>query len=69
MLPCPQTGQPRNYAAERAEYDRRCNAIAGAAAGARAHHIGRVCARFELESDEFSTAEDKAADLIRRGLA
>ena len=33
----------------------------------RAAEIGRVCARFELESDEFQTREQKAGRIIAGG--
>jgi len=66
---CPQTGLVRDYVQERIDYDKRCAAISAASHGARAAHIGRVCARFELESDEFYTAEQKAARLIATGRA
>lgn len=33
------------------------------------YQIERVCARFELESDEFYTREEKAARMIRSGEA
>lgn len=59
-------GIMRDLEAEKIAYDKKCNAIARAVAGARAHQIGRVCARFELESDEFYTAEQKAVAMIKR---
>lgn len=51
--------------ADNAERERRQSAtIAAAARGIRATRIARVCARFELESDEMATREQKAAAML-----
>ena len=57
---CAQTGLQRNHTKEKADETRKTKAIAEAAHGARQHAIARICARHELESDEFFTAEEKA---------
>lgn len=48
-----------------AENDRkRSEMLRRVCAGIRANEIGRVCSRYELESDEFMTREQKAEALI-----
>lgn len=51
----------RDLDAERTAYDHRTLQIRQAANSLRAAEIARVCARHELEPDEFQTAEEKAA--------
>lgn len=57
---CPQSGRTRDLVAERKAYDRRAAAIRGAANDQREREIMRICSRYELESDEFITREEKA---------
>lgn len=64
---CPQTGAIRDYDEERAQERRKSDALRWAVRHHRAAEIDRVCARYELESDEFQTAEEKAQELIHRG--
>lgn len=47
----------------------RAETLKHAAHAARQAEICRVCARYELESDEFFTREEKAISLIGRGFA
>ena len=58
---CPQTGLKRDWIAERATERAKAATIALAAAAQRRNTIARICARYELESDEFYTAEQKAS--------
>ena len=62
---CPQSGVVRNLTKERAHEQHRSKQIKLAAHGARQHEIARICARHELESDEFYTAEQKAMRYMR----
>ena len=62
---CVQSGVIRNLTKERASEQHRSEQISLAAHGARQHEIARICARHELESDEFYTAEQKALRYIR----
>ena len=48
-------------------WNRRQREIALAVKGLKARTIDKICARYELESDEFQTAEQKAEGYIRRG--
>ena len=57
---CPQSGLTRNWICERKADARRVSFSDLADAALRAR-IGRICARYELEPDEFQTAEQKAA--------
>lgn len=51
--------------ADNAKQDRERSAVlASAAADIRCNRIARVCARFELESDEGGTREEKAAAIL-----
>jgi len=50
----------RDLTAERIAYDQRCAAIARASSALAQAEIERTCARFELESDDFSAREQKA---------
>ena len=63
---CPQSGLMRDFDAECKAYEHRAEQIRLASIGARNNQIARVCTRFELESDEFFSARDKALDIIRR---
>ncbi len=65
LFTCAQTGLERDFAAERKRELARVDAIKRAAQGLRAHEIARICARHELESDEFSTAKQKAERILR----
>ena len=62
---CPQSGVVRNLTKERAREQHRSTQIRLAAHSARQHEIARMCARYELESDEFYTAEQKAMRYMR----
>ena len=66
MTLCPQTGFKRDFDAEQRAYDARWRAIYPRSTAEEAH-IDRVCSRFELESDEFQTREEKARAMIARG--
>lgn len=53
------------HIAEDAERDRQMSAVLRRACeGIRINRIARVCARFELESDEFLTREQKAEAML-----
>ena len=54
----------RNLEAEAIAYEKRAEQIRLAGDYHKRAEIGRVCARFELESDEFYTAEKKAIQII-----
>lgn len=60
-------GTPRDYAKERAAYDERCKAIASAANALRRNELSRIAARFEFESDQYMTAEQKAERYLQTG--
>ena len=60
-------GIMRDLEAEKLAYQKRSEAIREACHGLRNSELGRVCARYELESDEFMTAEDKALHVIQGG--
>jgi len=66
LFVCPQSGLVRDADAEREEYEHRCKQVALASESLRMAEIYRVCARYELESDEFMTREEKALAIIRR---
>ena len=57
---CPQSGLKRDSVTERAAEQSKARAVSGLAESARRSEISRICARYELESDEFYTAEQKA---------
>ena len=57
-------GIQRDLEAERIAYKFRCDQIRLAANHLREAEIMRVCAHFELESDEFLTREQKALAII-----
>lgn len=59
----------RDLEQERIDYDRRCAAIRAASDHHRRDEIERVIVRYELEPDEFLTAEEKAIVIIKRGEA
>ena len=61
---CPQTGLVRDYDAEAARSAKRSQAIRLASESLARDAISRICAQHELESDEFSTREEKAAALL-----
>lgn len=61
---CAQTGLKRNLTQERAKERAMAASLAGICSAARAHEITRICARYELESDEFMTAEQKADRIL-----
>jgi len=61
MFRCAQTGLIRDEIADRARERAKAETVRKAARGARQNAIARICARYELESDEFLTAEQKAA--------
>jgi hypothetical protein len=54
----------RDIEQEEQAYQRRCHEVGKAANGLREHAIARVMARYELESDEFFTAREKALLLL-----
>ena len=58
-------GIMRDLDAEAARYKRRTDSICKAAHGAREHEIMRTMCRYELESDEFYTAREKAISLLK----
>ena len=62
-------GIMRDLEAECAAYERKWKQIRLAGAYVKHAQIARVCARFELEPDEFYTAEQKAQALINQGIA
>lgn len=55
----------RDLDAEMERYQKRTEAICKAALALKAQEIDRVMARYELESDEFFTAQEKAGKLIQ----
>ena len=63
LFTCPQTGLVRDGDDERERYKKRCDAIAYSAAALRRAELERIIAKYELESDEFGTAEEKADNL------
>ena len=54
-------GIMRDLDAEQAAYRKREDCIRLASASLRRAEISRICARYELEPDEFYTAEQKAS--------
>ena len=60
-------GIMRDLDAERKAYESRCNAIRLACDALRRNEIARVSARFEFESDEFYTADEKAELFVNTG--
>ena len=62
-------GIMRDLEAEAKAYANRTEQIILASKALRQAHIARTCARFELESDEFTTREQKAILLIKTGNA
>jgi len=63
---CAQTGQLRDFAAEKAEWVRKQQSYTLASRALKQDEIYRICARYELESDEFFTREQKAQAIIDR---
>ena len=61
---CPQTGLVRDWIAEQTQYNQQEQAIKKAGRAIRRAAIDRVYGRFELESDEFQTADQKAAAIL-----
>lgn len=57
----------RNMKQEKADYQKRCDAIAQACEGIRQNEISRIKAMYEMEPDEFYTAEEKAVGFIETG--
>ncbi len=57
---CPQSGLVRNLTVETARWNHRQEQIRLASIALRQAEIHRIMARYELESDEFYTAEEKA---------
>ena len=57
-------GIMRDLDAERKSYEFRSKQVRLAAESLRLGEIDRVCGRYELESDEFYTREQKAAQYI-----
>ena len=57
-------GIMRDLEQEERDYRRKWSEVAKAGEYAKEAEIGRVCARFELESDEFMTARAKAIAII-----
>ena len=62
-------GIMRDLEAEAKAYAHKTKQIILASKALRQDHIYRVCARLELESDEFYSREQKAARLIESGQA
>ena len=60
---CAQTGLKRDANKERTTYENRTKTICLSSERGKQAAIDRVCARHELESDEFQTAEQKAIGL------
>ena len=61
---CAQTGQVRDFEAERYAYHKKNRSLSDAAKGLREQLILRTMQRHELESDEFYSARDKAIAII-----
>lgn len=61
-------GIMRDLEQEARDYNHRCEQIRLAAEHHKRQEIARVCMRYELESDEFELADDKARRIIREGL-
>ena len=57
-------GIMRDLDAEAISYAHRTKQIILASNSLRQDHIARTCARFELESDEFQTREQKAIRML-----
>lgn len=53
-------GIMRDLEKENKAYNNKWEQVRLSAIAAKAHNIARICARHELESDEFYTAEEKA---------
>ena len=64
MDTCAQTGRPRDFEAEAKRYAKRTAAIVSAANSLRESEIARTMLSYELESDEFYTAREKAIRLL-----
>ena len=60
MNTCAQTGRPRDFDAERIAYNKRTKELRKAAHHLREDSIMQTMCRYELESDEFYTASEKA---------
>lgn len=58
-------GALRDFDAERLRYEARERAIYAAIDSLDRDEIYNTCARYELESDEFMTREEKALTIIR----
>ena len=61
---CAQTGMVRDATQEARAERAKSRAIQLAAAALNRMEIARVCGRYELEPDEFQTAEEKARALL-----
>ena len=64
LFTCAQTGLVRDADAERRECERKQAAIKHAVVAGREAQIQRICAYYELESDEFYTAREKAVAMM-----
>lgn len=60
-------GIMRDLEAENKAWLERQKIYALAVEGARRSELGRICARYELESDEFWTAMQKAEQILAGG--
>ncbi len=65
---CGRSGPCAYHQAEgQRQWETKWRTVAAAARGARAAELARVAARFEFESDQFQTAEEKAAAYLKTG--
>ena len=58
-------GIMRDLKQEKIDYDRKTKAICDAAKALKASRINSICWKYELESDEFFTKDQKAEDIYK----